>query len=287
MSGSEWGTEGRDADEAAPPIAPASSHVPPPIPPPVWPGGAPESVVAPPPARPKGRILAGAGIVAAVVVALAFKFILPFVVGSVVGSAVSGAFGGPWDRLPSDVKEEYTRRLEAAVGNQLNGLSDAEKTTRVEDILLAGYARLSDDRLVRRLELQTLALHRTDDATCAAFGRIGLEGAVGSGEVAVKMLDALGQSATIEWIGINVEAVEAEGRGSPDPIIVSATESDRAYEELIASLSASELESFTLLSSGGESTDAELCQAVRTLYDASLRLDAQSLEVMARIDIQR
>lgn len=286
MSGSEWGTERRDSDEGAPPIEPATGHVPPPIPPPVWPGGAPDSVVAPPPTRPKGRILAGAGIVAAVVIGLALKFVLPLIVGGVVGSAISGAFGGPWERLPADVRSAYEQRLQSAAGNQLDGLTDAQVASKIDGWLAGGYPRLDDARLVRHLELAVQALGATDEATCAAFGRHSLVGAAFSDASEAKLVGALDAAATIEWVGLNVDAIEAELRGFPEPVAVSTADSDALVTTLLDRLTEAELATFAALGSGGSATDPETCGAIRSLYNGILVLDPADKALMARIDVQ-
>lgn len=286
MSGNDWGTEQRDVDDTVPPIEPATGHVPPPIPPPVWPGGAPESVIPPATARPRGRILAGAGIVAAVVIGLALKFVLPLVVGGVVGSAISGAFGGPWERLPTDVREAYEQRLETAAGSQLDGLSDAQVATKIDGWLAGGYPRLDDARLVRHLELAVQALGATDEATCAAFGRHSLVGAAFPDESEAKLVGALDSAATIEWVGLNIDAIEADLRGSPEPVAVSVAESDALVTKLLDRLSEAELATFAALGGGRSATDPETCGAIRSLYNGILVLDPADKALMARIDVQ-
>lgn len=292
MSGNEWGTDRREAAEpaeagsSAPPIAPATGHVPPPIPPPIWPGGAPESVVAAAAPRPKGRIIAAAGIVAAVVIGLALKFVLPLVVGGVVGSAISGAFGGPWDRLPTDVREAYEQRLEAAAGSQLDGLSDAQIATKIDGWLTGGYPRLDDAKLIRHLELAVQALNATDEATCAAFGRNSLAGVAFSDEFEAKLIGALDPAATTEWVGLNVDAIEAELRGSPEPLAVSAAESDALVTRLLARQPEAEIATLAALADGESATDPETCVAIRSLYNGILVLDPADKALMARIDVQ-
>jgi hypothetical protein len=298
MSGSNWDPESRKPDDgepvadpaepaaAPPPPEPATGHVPPPIPPPVWPGGAPETVVVPPASRPKGRILAAGGIVAAVVIGLALKFVLPLVVGGVVGSALSGAFGGPWERLPSDVRDVYEQRLETAAGSQLDGLSDTQIATKIDGWLAGGYPRLDDAKLIRHLELAVQALNATDEATCAAFGRTSLVGAAFPDAAEAKLVGALDSSSTIEWVGLNVDAIEADLRGSPDPVAVSAAESDALVTRLLDRMSEAELATFAALGGGGSATDPETCGAIRALYNGILVLEPADKALMARIDVQ-
>lgn len=272
---------------AAEPVDPAGTpFVPPAIPPPVWPGGAPESVAPPPPRRPKAAVLAGLGVIAAVVVGIGLKFMLPLVIGGVIGGAFTGAFGGPWERLSSEVKAGYEQRLEVAVGNRLEGLSETEQAAKIQSWLYGGLVRLDDAKLIRHLELEVQALRLTDEPTCAAFGRQSMTGQTASEDTGAKLIGALDQAAIGEWIGLSIEAIESELRGSPEPIRVSETDSAAATGRLINGLSPAELETFAAMDSGRTVSDADTCSAIRSLYDGILLLDLQDKATMARVDIQ-
>lgn len=253
-----------------------------------WSSAAPvDPLAAPPKKRPKAAIIGALGIGAALIATVGGKFLLGFLAASVVGSAVSGLFGGPWDRLPSDARNGYQQRLEAAVGNRLDGLSEAAASKKIETWLFAGYLRLDDGRLIRHLELEIEALGRSDEATCAAFGRQSITGTDVSDDTGTKMIGSLQEAALVEWIGLNVDALEAELRGSPDPTSISDAESGPVFDQLIGALGPAEVATFAAVTSGGSATDAEVCTAVRTLYSASLDLDPISKAIMARIDVQQ
>jgi hypothetical protein len=283
----QWGTPQPDA---TPPGAP-----PPPPGAPQSPSSTPEwssapwidpNATPPPKKRPKALLLGVLGLGAALIATVGGKFLLGFLAASVVGSAVSGLFGGPWDRLPSDVRSGYEQRLEAAVGKQLEGLSDADAKKKVEDWLAAGYLRLDDGRLIRHLDLEIEALGRAEEATCAAFGREAITGQTVSDDTGSKLISSLEQPALVEWIGLNVDAIEAELRGSPNPTRITDDESTAVLNELIEGLGQGELETFAALDSGGTATDAEVCHAVRLLYNTAKKLDPDSKAIMARFDVQ-
>jgi hypothetical protein len=273
----------RAAERAAPASAP---YAPPAIPPPVWPGGAPESVASPPPRRPKAAVLAGLGVIAAVVVGIGLKFVLPLVIGGVIGGAFTGAFGGPWERLPSDVKAGYEQRLEAAVGNRLEGLSETEQAAKIQSWLYGGLVRLDDTKLIRHLELEVQALRLADEPTCAAFGRQSMTGQTTSEDTGEKLIGTLDQAAIGEWVGLSVEAIESELRGSPEAIRVSEADSAAATGRLIGGLNPAELETFAAMDSGRTVSDGDTCAAIRSLYNGILLLDPQDKATMARVDIQ-
>jgi hypothetical protein len=69
-------------------------------------------------------IRGGRGALAAFVAYFGIKAILGFVVAGAVAGAVGALFGSSWDRLPSDARGQLERRIEAAVGDGLNGLND-------------------------------------------------------------------------------------------------------------------------------------------------------------------
>jgi hypothetical protein len=251
----------------------------------VFPGGAPESAGSPPAGRPRAKWLAGLGVVA-VVAGIALKFVLPLVIGSAIGSAFSGAFGGPWEKLPSDVRAGFEQRLETASAGQLKGLSDAQTGSKIEGWLTAGMPRLDDARLVRHLELLTQSLDQADEATCAAFGRHSVNGAALADDASEKLIGTLDQAALIEWIGLNVDAIEAELRGSPEAKVVSATESDAVLNRMVASMTEADLTTIGALSSGQTLPDAQACAAIRSLYGTTRALDPADKVVMARFDVQ-
>ena len=145
---------------AAPPIAPPSmasadgSPIPPPIEPP----------------KKKGRFgLVGAfiAVAAAAIGAIFVKFILPLVLVGAVGQVFDSAFGGPYNRLPSDIRSGFDKRLEAAVGNTLDGQSDAAKGDRILTLVKSGLSRLDDGLINTNFQLTTKAIGAVDVPSCA------------------------------------------------------------------------------------------------------------------------
>jgi hypothetical protein len=236
--------------------------------------------------RPKTIVVGAIGLVAALVVAIGLK-VAPFLAAGVLGSALAGAFGGPWDRLPADVQSGYEQRLEAAVGDSLQGLGGAERTRHLGTLIMSGLPRLSDDRLIRRLLLQTGALQSANESLCADYGRQAITGKAVTETVSVALISSLSTDEVVEWIGINVEAIEAETQGAPDPVYASEEEASAVLNTVIASMPEADVQAMADMSQGTTTDDANVCSAVRSLYGAVGNLDPSSQAVMARIDIQQ
>jgi hypothetical protein len=90
-----------------------------------------------------------------------------------------------------------------------------------------------------------------------------------------------------EFVGLNVDAIEAELRGSPAPVVVASAESGAVFERLLGGLNASQMQTLSSMSSGGSVDDHATCDAIRGLYGQSLTLDASSLAVLARLDVSQ
>ena len=212
--------------------------------------------------------------------------VAPFLAAGVLGSALAGAFGGPWDRLPADVRTGYEQRLEAAVGDSLDGLERAEGTRRLGTLIMSGLPRLSDDRLIRRLVLQTGALGSANESLCADYGRQAISGQAIGETISIALISNLSTDEVVEWIGINIEAIEAETQGWPDAVFASEQESSTVLETVIGSMSEADVQAIADMSQGTPVDDADICSAIRSLYGAVIDLDPSSQAVMARIDIQ-
>lgn len=285
----------RDADP--PPVAWGAIPAPPTEPPGAWrpaPGasaatGGWDPAVARPPAgqrrRPTAIILGAVGLVASLAAVVAIK-VLPFLAVGVVATALSGAFGGPWDRLPSDVRSGYEQRLKAAVADRFDGLSDAQVATEVQRLVASGLLRLDDARITRHLELQIVALGRSEERICADFGRRSFAGLPVADETSTAMISSLTTEGLVEWIGISVEAIEAESRGSPPPAAVVDAEASRLFELIFAGMGDADIRTIGTITQGGSTTDAEACAAARALYAQTQLLDPASEAAIARLDIQ-
>ena len=252
-------------------------------------GWAPPTSAAGPPSttgrRPTTIIVGAIGLVAALAVAIGVK-VAPFLAAGVLGSALAGAFGGPWDRLPADVRNGYEQRVESAVGDRLTGLGDAEKASRLEAIIKSGMPRLSDGRLVDRLALQTAALLSTSESVCAAFGRKSIGGQNVDADTAEAMFGSLETDQLVVLVDISVEAIEAEASGAPEPVFASEAEASALIDTIFATMTDADIQTIVAMSGGNPTTDAEVCSAIRSLYGGVNDLDPASQVVMARIDVQ-
>jgi hypothetical protein len=240
----------------------------------------------PPKRRPKALLLGAVALAAALVGSIGGKILIGFLAVNVAGAAISAVFGGPWERLPGDVRAGYEQRLKTAVGDRLDGLSEEASTGQFRTWLNSGYLRLDDERLIRHLELEIEALGRAEEPVCAAFGRQSMTGTEIDDETATKLIGSLEQAELAEWIGLNVDAVEAEMRGAPPPSSVTDAEVSPVIQILIGGLDQQQIETFAAIDAGQSAADAEVCSAIRALYQNALFLDPPSKAIMARLDVQ-
>ena len=187
------------------------------------PAAANETALAPK-RRPRGVLVGGIMAIAGIGGSLGAKLLFGLLAANVAGAAASALFGGPWDKLPGDVKNAYEQRLETAIGHRLDGMANAQQETQVAAWLRSGYSRLDDRRLTRHLELEVDALIKADVGTCATFGRSSISGTPIDSSTSNKIVGSLDQASMVEFLGLNVEAIEAELRGSPTPIHVTSAQ---------------------------------------------------------------
>jgi len=293
---------GPDA-QPTPPMQPAPESFPPeprmtgfPGPTPSSATGTAEQYPAPPwvdsprndPPRPgrSKRVLAIAGGIATLLAVIGVKFGIGLLAGSVASTVASSFFGGPLNRLPPDQRQQYERRLDAAIGNQLDGLSKAAAEEKLEAWISGGLLRMDDSRLVHRMELEMSATFAVDERVCATFARE----AFGSGGVTLdtstRLLDALDTGKLGEWIGMNVDAIESEAAGAPAQRRVSDAAIDQAFDRLARSLAAPTTDTMLKIEGGGGAADAEACAAVRNFFGAAVNLDESARGVIARYAVQ-
>lgn len=229
-----------------------------------------------------------AGLVVGVVAALgvlAVKFVLPLVLVSVAGQALEAVFGGPYARLPSDVRDGFERRIEAAVGDQLEGLSDEEQSTQVQALIKAGLPRLDDATLETRYRIAGRAFDRADTATCAILARAVFTGTEPSDNSNTKVIGALDDTDLRRWFEISVQAMEAEARGAPAATTVTDAAVEPLWEGVGSALSATDLAALVSIGNGETVDDASACSALRELYRATLGLPPAQVTLFARYDV--
>lgn len=238
------------------------------------------------PPRKRGRLglvlaalAAGAGIIAV-------KIVSGLLVGSVVGSALGNFFGGPYQRLPSEVRSQFEQRVETALGNQLDGMSDTAAADRLRSLVQHGLVRLDDAALVRHLTLQTQALDSGNTATCAGFARASIGGKAASADISRGLMEALDTRSLQEFLDINIKGLEAEARGAPAARTVSEAQAQTMFETLANRLSEQDIGSIQTMSAGTTTTDEAACHAVRSLYDTALTMSPSDVVLLARYDIQ-
>jgi hypothetical protein len=266
---------------ASPPTSPAVPATPD-IPTYWLPAGGPR------PDRPRrrfGRVVWLAGIGAAVVASLGIKVLVGLLAGSVATTAFGAFFGGPWDHLPSDVRSDYEARLQAAVGDQIKGLPEAQAADRIQAMVRQGLTRVDSQALVRHLTLEVAALDATDVATCAAFGRASISGQTQKADVGQRLVSALDAESYQEYVGINIAGVEAEARQSP-PVRPVDPSGDAILGRLLAGLPSAQLATLQAMATSSAATsDAAACAVIRSVYDAVVRLSPADLAIVARVDV--
>ena len=243
--------------------------------------------VAPEPSKPwyRRRLTGILAIGGAILAFPAAKFAIGFLAASVVSGAVSGAFGTPWERLPSDIRAGFEARLEDAYGGALDDLSEDPAAQRVETDVRHGMLRLDDEVLVRRLRLFSAALTKVAVADCADFARTSFAVESPAEEVVKHLAAALDAAEFESWIEIAVQAVEAERRGSPEVRSVPDAQQAAAFQAVIATLSAAQLQLLQDVVGDPSGADEEVCSAIRSIYAASLEMDPSTLAIIAFADV--
>lgn len=216
------------------------------------------------------------------VVALLLKVVVPILVGASVSGVLTGVFGGPYDRLPTEQKQALEERFRASTGDTFDGLSDAERSSKVDAMFQSGLPRLSDELLVEKVHLTAKMLNAADASTCARVARATATGAADPDAVLVAV-EGLDSQAVGRWYEIAVSAIEAAANQAPAQRTVVQAESDRVLGNLFARFSAVEARQIADLS-GGTATDADACAAIRAFYTQMERLPAADLSIAALAD---
>jgi hypothetical protein len=271
----------RDIADAAggPPAAPPDG------PPAAPPDGPPAAPPAGPPAAPKGRrwVLGVATGAAVVAVAILLKLALPLLIGTAVSGVLGNVFGGAYSKLPADQQQALQRRVDAAIGTRLDGVPDAEQSTRIEAMVRSGLPRLSDAPLVEKVHLTVKVLSATDEATCARIAR-GIATGVADKDATLKALEAVDVDSIGRWYDINVQAIEADAASTPVRA-VDPNDSERILTGIASGFSTAEAEQVGALYRGGEVSDGDACGGLRAFYRHVETLPAGDLAVAALYDV--
>lgn len=192
--------------------------------------------------------------------------------------------GGPFAKLPSDQQKALEQRFDAATGDIIKGLSEAETTAKVDAMLVAGLPRLSDKLLVEKVQLTVKLLNAADEPTCARVARATATGA-DDGDAMSTAIGAMDTVSIGRWSAYNVSAIEAEAKGSPDARSVPEADSSRVLDDVFGRFSETEAEQIGTLYQGAEVSDADACAAFRALYTHISELPAPDLAIAALYDV--
>ena len=202
-------------------------------------------------------------------------------------------FGAAFDRLPSEVSSGFDTRLHVVLDPRLGAsptFSDAEALYQA--MLLRGYGRLDDARLVEMLRLRAAALERADVASCAAFGRLDRD-AFNTSDAGSRLDLTLDEEEYKRYFAIQVDAVEAEAAaegpgGSLTPGgagAVAETVMSAIFRRVFEGLEPADAQVAYPVLTGSDNTDASVCRAWRAIYRGVLELDPAALATYARGDI--
>lgn len=267
----------------------ASTAVPPPA---TQPGPAapynPMEPMSPPPPRKKSPVaLIGVflAVVGAALGAIFVKFVLPLILVGAAGQVFDSAFGGPYMRLPGDVRASFEQRLEAAVGDTFEGQTDAQQTTTILSLVKGGLSRLDDGLVNLNFQLTSKALGAVDVPSCAAVSRAVVTGIEPPEASATAMINTLSDAEIQQWFDIRVSAIEAQSRGTPDQVLIGDDAVAPLYDTLFEIMNPADIDTIGLLAAGQTVEDEPLCAAVRGLYTSVLTLSAEEATLFARYDV--
>ena len=221
----------------------------------------------PPPDPPKRTALKRLGIIAAggagVLAFLAWKFVLPLVLVGVAGQVFGSTFGGPYNRLPSDVRSGFEQRFEAAVGDSFDDQTEAEQEARLVALVEGGLPRLDDAHIETNFRLTVKGLQAVDETSCGAIARSFFEGAEAPDDAFTALIATLSDAELQQWFEIRILALEAAARGTPAAVSVDDATVDPLFDKLFAAMSPTDVDTFVQMGNGGTIDDARLCSAAR------------------------
>ena len=291
-------------DESPPPQAIAGSASQPAAPPPAsepvtetsdWTGAAATEPAGleggwVPPAQGSTRVgRKTAAILAGIVALLAIpglKLVSILLAASVVSGALGSVFGNAYDQLPANFRSGISTRLEAVVPADFDLRSHAQQVAWLNEQRIGGMVRLDDEALVRRFRLLEEGLRGMPVPACAE-----IVDAVRSGRMASKTTDdaffaALAEDQRMEWVEFEVEAIEAQARGTPVPRIVNEDEVAKVYEAADRLTTPDESGALDAFNADTTPSDAVACSGVRAYNAVLLRLAATDLATVSRYNVQ-
>jgi hypothetical protein len=229
-------------------------------------------------------VLAGIGALVVVLAVIGGKILIGLVTATVVGSALGGIFGGPYEKLPADQRQQFDQRLDAALGKSLEGLSEADTSARLQALLSGGLPRLDDAALIAHLQIFTKMIRTADTETCGKLARSTIVGKVDQ-DAARKAIGSLDTPTFGAWVDVNVKAIEAETRGSPPARTANAAAMDPILSEMVSNLSPSDTATLGAMANGTQVSDADACTAYRDLYGLMAGYDQATLAKLALYDV--
>ena len=240
-----------------------------------------------PPPSPKRRTWPRA-VLAAVLVVLVAAIVRGVVAVATRADPLDAAAYELVQTLPSESRDRIKEELKATVASSTQGLSSEQARARISDLTVKGFARLDDQRAIRRLELQVAALNAADPATCAAFGRASIAGTLsGERDLAIRLIRALKPAELEEWFELSIAAIKLEQAGQPAAQRVTDADFERVMTPVFEAYSEAEATALQNVSSNPKSvTDAEVCSVIRRLYTAAVQLPPNDRVIVARYDIQ-
>lgn len=263
----------------APPGAPFGGQA---VPPPL--GIAPPPTPTPSPKQRNRGVLAGIGALVVVVAVVGGKILIGVLTATVVGGALSGMFGGPYEKLPADQRQQFDQRLDAALGKSLDGLSDAETSAKLQALLSGGLPRLDDASLIKHLQIFAKIIRTADTETCGKLARSTVVGKVDE-DAARKAIASLDTPTFGTWVDVNVKAIEAESRGSPPARAPDAAAMNQILTGLVSKLSSADAATLGSMANGTLVSDADACSAYRDLYGLMAGYDQSTLAKLALYDV--
>ena len=215
------------------------------------------------------------------------------VIGS-IGSAINRAstgyastlYGGSFEKLSSEDRKALSDRFDRMLAGKLDGLSQQQIEDRVVELVRGGLPRLDDASLVRRLRLQTTAIDAATEADCSAFSRASLAGQPVSSDIGLRVIANLDGKQLADWMDVQADAIEAELASAPPQRRVTQGDVETTLQSIFGGMDQAMIDRIVAVNDHpATSTDADVCAAVRAIYDSGVTLTTPDIELLARYDV--